>query len=325
MNYRIFITGSGISEKIRKRFRQEQCEFEIGDPSDSAAEIARKLKSYDPHGLIVRQGSITAEVLDAAASLKVICKHGAGTDNIDVDAATARGIPVLFTPGTTAESAAEHALALILSLLRRIPAQDRQIRSGVFSKTSFAGQELFGKTLGVIGFGQIGRRLTELVAPFKVSVLAYHPSCTTEHLPEYVSKVHEIEDLFCHADIISLHCPLTESTQGMINNTSIKQMQAGAYIINTARGGLVNEAHLIAALRKKRIAGAALDCFEAEPLAADSPLLELDNVIVTAHVAGASDASLSRTGTMAIEQVITVLKSGPVEMHAVLNAEVFKK
>ena len=288
------------------------------------AYISRKLKSFNPDGLIVRQGTITANVQDAASNLKVICKHGVGTDNIDIDAATARSIPVMFTPGANSESVAEHTLALILSLIRRIPVQDRQIRSGVFSKKSFDGQELLGKNLGIIGYGRIGRRLSELVSPFKMNVVVYHPSCTNENLPKYIVKAQTVEDVVCRSDIISLHCPLTPVTRGMINKTTIAQMKEGAYIINTARGPLVNEEDLIQALKEKSIAGAALDCFEKEPLAVDSPLLRLDNVILTAHVAGTSDESLRNIGTTAVRHVISMLRGEPVDVRFILNSQVLK-
>ena len=189
MPYRIFVTGSGIAEEAQRLLREGNCAFEVGDPKDTPGDIAGKLKTFNPDGIIVRQGKITAQVMDAAANIRVICKHGVGTDNIDIAAATQRGIPVMFTPLANFESVAEHTLTLILSLIRRIPLEDKRIRAGIFSKNNYDGLELLGKTLGIIGFGHVGRRLAELVAPFRMKVIAYDPFCTAETLPHHVARV----------------------------------------------------------------------------------------------------------------------------------------
>ena len=322
MSYRIFITGSGIVEEAQQLLKKEKCIFEIGDPKDGPEDIARKLRIFKPDGIIVRQGNINSEVQDAAQSLKVICKHGVGTDNIDIEAATKRGIPVMYTPLANYESTAEHTLALILSLVRRIPFEDKRIRSGVFVKKQYDGIELQGKTLGLIGFGRIGRRLAELVAPFKMNVVVYHPSCKVENLPQYISKVERVESLFTQADIISIHCQLKPETGNLINKQTIAQMKGGAYLINTARGGIVNEYDLLQALKEKRISGAALDVFEIEPPAVDNPLFKLENVILTPHIAGASDNSLMNMGIEAIKNVLTVLKGASFDIESLVNKEI---
>ena len=322
MNYRIFITGSGIAEEAQQRLLQENCVFEQGDPNDSPEDLARKLQAFNPDALIVRQGKITAAVQEAASNLKVICKHGVGTDNIDIEAATRRGIPVLYTPRANFEAAAEHTLALMLSLLRRIPLQNCHIRDGVFDKKQYDGLELFGKTLGIVGFGHIGRRVAELVAPFKMRILVYHPSCTAETLPPYITKVKSVQELLPQVHVLSLHCPLTPETRGLVNRHSIAQMQPGVCIINTARGGLVHEGDLIQALHDGRVGGAALDVFESEPPAADNPLFKMDRVIVTAHVAGMSDNSFKNMGLAAVENVLAVLKGKPVDRESIKNPTV---
>jgi D-3-phosphoglycerate dehydrogenase len=171
------------------------CVFEIGDPKDTPEDLVQKLAEFDPDGLIVRQGWITGAVQDAPKQLRVICKHGVGTDNIDLAEATKRAIPVLFTPGTNAEAVAEHTLGLILALVRRIPREDRRVRGGTYEKAAYDGRELPGMTLGLVGFGRIAPRLCELVAPFEMKVLAYHPSCTAEPLASHVAKVGHFEQL----------------------------------------------------------------------------------------------------------------------------------
>lgn len=325
MSYRIFITGSGIAEEAQQLLSEKNCIFEVGDPKDTPEDLVRKLKAFNPDGLIVRQGKITAAVQDAAPNLKAICKHGVGMDNIDVQAATQRDIPVMFTPLANFESVAEHTLALILSLARRIPLEDKRIRNGVFDKKKYDGLELLGKTLGIIGFGHIGRRLAELVAPFKMKVVIYHPSCTGEDLPPYMSKVKNVADIYPQADIISLHCPLTPDTKGMINTQTIAQMKEGVYIINTARGGIVNENDLFRALQEGRVGGAALDVFEVEPPAADHPLFQLDNVIFTTHVAGASDNSLKNMGVDSVKNILAVLNGESPDPESLANKEALER
>ena len=319
MRYRIFITGSGIAKEAQQFLRENDCVFEVGDPKDSPEDLARKFKAFNPHGIIVRQGKITAEVLDAAESLQVVCKHGVGTDNIDIAAASERGIPVLYTPRANFESLAEHTLALILALARKIPQQDQRIRNGVFDKKNFDGLELFGKTLGIIGFGISGRRLTELVAPFRMQVLVYHPSRTAEKLPGYIRKVDHAAAIFPEADIISLHCPLNAATRNLINRETIDQMKPGVLIINTSRGGIVNEGDLFQALQERRIRGAALDVFENEPPAVDHPLFKLDNIIFTTHVGGVSDNSAKNMGMDSVKNVLAVLTGAPVDKGSLVN------
>lgn len=321
MSYRIFVTGSGIAEKARQLLSNNDCVVATGDPKDTPADLVRKLQEFNPDGLIVRQGKITAEVQNAAPQLKVICKHGVGMDNIDIANATQRGIPVMFTPYANFESAAEHTLALMLSLARRIPQEDRSIRSGVFDKKKYDGLELFEKTLGIIGFGKIGRRFSELVAPFEMNVLVYHPSGTEEPLPDYISKVKHVTDLLPQADILSLHCPLTPATKSMINKQTIALMKKGVYIINTARGGLVNDDDLVQALQEGQIAGAALDVFEEEPPPANHPLFKQENVIFTTHVAGMSDNSVKNMGMESARNVLAVLKGEKLNREALWNPE----
>ncbi len=298
MSFRIFVTGSGLAPAAETLLHDEGCVSETGDPRDTPADLVAKLTAFNPDGLIVRQGQITAEVLAAAQNLKVICKHGVGLDNIDVEAAKRRGIPVHITGGANTEAAAEHTLALILALLRDVPYEDRRIRGGLFDKRSYAGQELAGKTVGLIGFGRIGRRVAELLPPFHAKAVAYHPS-----------GIATLKDVLSQADIVSLHCPLTPETRGMICAETMLQMKRGVYLINTARGGLVNESDLIRALHDRHIAGAALDVFEAEPLAVDNLLLQLENVILTPHVAGSSDQSLANMGLESVRTVLGVLRS----------------
>jgi D-3-phosphoglycerate dehydrogenase len=176
--------------------------------------------------------------------------------------------------------------------------------------------------LGIIGFGQVGRRVAELVAPFKMRVLVYHPSCTDEPLPEYITKVKSVPELLPRVDILSLHCHLTPETRHLVNRDRIAQMRRGVHIINTARGALVHEDDLLEALQSGHVAGAALDVFAEEPPPLDHPLFQHDRVIVTAHVAGMSDNSFRNMGLAAVRHVLTVLKGEAVDPAVARNPEV---
>ena len=322
MKYRIFITGSGISSKAEKLLGQEGCIIEVGTPNDTADDIAEKVLRFQPDGLIVRQGKITAGLMDAAKNLKVISKHGVGTDNIEIDEATRRGIPVFYTPKANYNAVAEHTMALILSLTRQIPENNQKIRNGLFDKIGYDGFELSGKTVGLIGFGNVARRLVQLLEPFNVTVLAFHPSNSNENMFAFVRKVNRLEEIFIASDIISIHCPLTEKTSGLVNRKTISLMKKTVRIINTSRGGIIIEKDLINALQIDRILGAALDVFENEPVDSNNPLLKMKNVIVSPHIAGLSDLSYDNMGICSVKNVISVLKNQDIDFDSLINGKV---
>jgi D-3-phosphoglycerate dehydrogenase len=322
MSYRVFITGSGLADEALECLRREGCTFEVGDPRDTAEDLARKLATFRPDALIVRQGKITADVQASSDTLRAICKHGVGTDNIDIDAATRRGIPVMFTPLANFESVAEHTLALMLCLVRRVARETERIRNGSFDKSKYDGLELRGKTLGIVGLGRVGRRVVELVAPFHMTLVAYDPFCSSEAFPADVTPAAGLDDLWPRADIVTLHCPLTPATRGMVNSATISRMKRGVHIVNTARGGLVHELDLAAALRDGRVAGAAIDVFEVEPPDPGSPLLKMDNVVLTTHTAGLSDGSYRNMGIESVRNVLSVLEGQTPDPQCLVNREV---
>ncbi len=323
MGYRIFVTGAGLAEEAQQRLQREGCVVQLGEPGDTSAAIARRLAEFHADALIVRGGAITADVLEATPDLRAICKHGVGTDNIDIAAATARRIPVAFTPLANYESVAEHTLAMILALLRRVTIQDRRVRSGVFDKKGYDGVELRGKTLGLIGYGKSARRLAQLVAPFEADIIVYHPSRTRETLPERVAKAQQAEDVFRAADILSLHCPLTHETRHLVDHHAIGLMKRGAYLVNTARGSLVSEPDLVQALRGGRLGGAALDVYDVEPPAPDDPLFTLDNVVFSTHVAGTSDNSFTRMSMASADNILAILRGEPLDSSSLVNGEIY--
>ena len=242
-------------------------------------------------GLIVRsETKVTGEVLNAAKRLRVVGRAGVGVDNVDVETATRRGIVVLNAPGGNTVSTAEHAFSLLLCVARKIPQADASLRSKKWSRKDFEGVELYNKTLAIIGMGRIGSELSRRAIAFGMRVMAYDPYLSAARARSLqVELVEELDDLLTNADFISLHTPLTNETRHVLDATRIAKTKRGVRIINCARGGLIDEAALTAALEGGHVAAAALDVFEIEPLPEDSPLRAAPNLILTPHL-GASTA-----------------------------------
>ena len=319
---RIFVTGPSIADEAAALLKERGCLCGFGTGIETSAELAEKLAAFRPDALIVRKGVVTRAVLDAAPTIRAISKHGVGVDCIDVEAATSRGIPVMVTPQANFESVAEHTLALMLALVRQVPVQDRQVRGGVWKKEDYEGDELLFKTLGLIGYGRIARRLAELVQPFRMEVLAFDPY--SEPVPP-VRAAATLEELLSRADIVSIHCPLTPETKGMIGRDEFRRMKPGAYIVNTARGAVIDEDALIDVLREGRITAAGLDTLEREPPVPDNPLLRMDNVLVTSHVGAFSRNSFRNMGIGAVRNVLAVLSGQMPDPDCLINPEVFDR
>jgi len=264
-------------------------------------------------GLIVRSGTqVDAELLAAAPHLKAVVRAGVGVDNIDLAACTGRGVVVMNAPDGNTISTAELALGLMLALARHIPRADASMRAGRWDRKQFMGTELRGKTLGIIGFGRVGRALAERARAFGLQVMAYDPF-TPERLARHLGMTSRLEDLYARADIISLHALVTPETAGMIDAAAIEQMKPGVMIVNTARGKLINSADLAAALRSGKVGGAAIDVYDVEPPAPDNPLLGLENVICTPHLGASTVEAQAAVGIQAAEQLIAYLIDGRAE------------
>ena len=316
---RVFVTASSLADEALSLLAERGCTCVFGCDNDSAEETARKLGECNPAGLIVRRGRVSAAAIASASALQAISKHGVGVDTIDIAAATARGIPVMVTALANYESVAEHALALILAVSRRIPAQDRKVRQGIWDRQDFGGDDLRGKTIGIVGFGRIGRRLAELVRPLNMTVLTFDPNPGTGASAAHPVSLHE---LLSRADIVSIHCPLNSTTRGLIGRTELALLKPGAIVVNTARGGIIDEPALIEALRERRIC-AALDTLTMEPPPADHPLFAMDNVVLTAHIGGFSGNSYRNMGVGAVENILAVLDGRRPDPRCVMNPEVF--
>jgi D-3-phosphoglycerate dehydrogenase len=259
----------------------------------------------DVAAIIVRsETKITSTVIDAAKSLRVIGRAGVGVDNIDVEAATRRGVVVLNAPGGNTVSTAEHAFSLLLCVARKIPQADASVRSGSWSRTNFQGVELYDKTLGIIGMGRIGSELSRRAIAFGMRVFAYDPYLSMARARSLqVQLVDELDDLLAVADFISLHTPLTPETRHLLDATRLQKTKPGVRLINCARGGLIDEAALASSLESGHIAVAALDVFENEPLPADSRLRKQPNLVLTPHL-GASTAEAQESVGIEIAQSV---------------------
>ena len=272
--------------------------------------LAATIDGFD--GLAIRSATkVTAKILEQAKSLKVIGRAGIGVDNVDIPAATARGIIVMNTPFGNSITTAEHAITLMLSLARQIPEADASTRAGKWEKNKFLGVEIFGKTLGVIGCGNIGSIVADRALGMKMKVIAYDPYLSDERaLNLGVEKV-ELDELMRRADFITLHTPLTDKTSNIINAESLALTKKSVRLINCARGGLIDEAALFEALKSGRVAGAALDVFATEP-AAESPLFGLHNVVCTPHLGASTTEAQENVALQIAEQMSEYLIRGAI-------------
>ena len=276
----------------------------------SESELAAAIADYD--GLAVRSATkVTAGIIAAADSLKVIGRAGIGVDNIDLAAATSRGVVVMNTPFGNSVTTAEHTLALMLALARRVPAADRSTRAGKWEKSRFVGTELAGKVLGLVGCGNIGAIVADRAQGLKMRVIAYDPYLAPERARDLGVEKVSFDDLLARADLISLHAPLTDSTRNLLDREALARTKPGVRIVNCARGGLVDEAALGDAIRSGHVAGAALDVFAEEP-ARSSPLFELEDVVVTPHLGASTAEAQENVAVQIAEQIADYLTTGAV-------------
>lgn len=276
------------------------------------AELAAKIAPY--HGLVVRSGStVTAEVVAAADNLRVIGRAGIGVDNIDVNAATKKGIVVMNTPGGNNVTTAEHAISMMLALARSIPQATLSMKAGKWEKGRFTGSEVFNKILGIVGLGNIGRIVADRALGLKMRVIAYDPLIAADAAQRLGVELVGLDELFARSDFITVHTPLTPETRGLVGAAAFEKMKKGARVINCARGGIVDEDALAAAIRAGKVAGAALDVFVKEPPPPDHPLLALDQVICTPHLGAATDEAQLNVAVAIAHQVASYLSNGVIQ------------
>lgn len=299
--FRVLVADKVSSEGLAPL--RNDARFEIVEkPGLSGDDLARAIEGA--HAVIVRSATkIPREALARADVLRVIGRAGVGVDTIDVDAATERGIAVLNAPAGNTVSAAELTFALLLALVRRVAAADRSMRAGEWERTRFAGSELHGKTLGLVGAGRIGGEVALRARAFGMRVMIHDPYLTEERARALGAELAPLDAVLAAADVLSVHVPLTDATEGMIGAAELARLKPTALLVNAARGGVVAEDALLEALRERRIGGAALDVYEQEPLPADHPFRALDNVVLTPHL-GASTAEAQQNVAVEIAEAV---------------------
>lgn len=274
----------------------------------SAEELLEIIPEYD--ALIIRSASkVTEAVLEAGKKLKVIGRAGVGIDNIDIPAATRRGVIVMNTPDANTISTAEHTFSMMMAVSRNIPQADASMKAGKWERKNFMGTEVYGKTLGVIGLGRIGTELAKRAQAFRMNVIAYDPFLTEEKAEKLNVKLASVDEILSNADYISVHTPKNKDTEGMINKDAFAKMKPTCRVINCARGGIINQDDLKEALREGKIAGAALDVYNEEP-PEDKDLANVPNLIMTPHLGASTEEAQINVGIIMAEQVMDALKGG---------------
>ena len=275
------------------------------------AELKKIVADYD--GWVIRSGTkITAELIEAATNLKVIGRAGVGFENIDVDAASKKGIVVMNTPGGNNVTTGEHTISLMMALARHIPQAVASLKSGKWDRNKFVGVELCNKTLGIIGLGNVGRIVAERATGLRMKVIGYDPFISPESIARMGVEPATLDEIFTKSDCITVHVPLTPETQGLINRDAFAKMKTGIRIINCARGGIVDEKDLADAIREGKVAGAALDVYVDEPPSPDHPLIKMEQVITTPHLGASTDEAQLNVAIAVAEQMVDFLSQGVV-------------
>lgn len=277
----------------------------------TADELKAIIKDYD--ALVIRSATkVTQEVIDLAERLKVVGRAGIGLDNVDIPAASRRGIVVMNTPGGNAVTTGEHAISMMLSLIRHIPQATASMKAGKWEKSKFTGHELMNKTLGVIGIGRVGSIVADRAQGLKMKVIAYDPFISPEAAEKAGFTLATVDEIFETADVITVHTPLTKETRGLLNAAAFEKMKKGVYVINCARGGIIDEKDLYDALVSGKVAGAALDVFEEEPTQ-NINLVGLNNVICTPHLGASTDEAQVNVAVAVAEQISAYLTTGEIK------------
>jgi len=277
----------------------------------SEQDIVSLCQQHDPVAIIVRYGKVGAEAIHAAPSLRVISKHGSGTDTIDKVAATARHVEVRAALGANAAAVAEQAMALLLACAKSVPALNARMHSGHWDKATHKSVELAGRTIGLIGLGAIGQRFARIAKALDMRVIGFDPYASK--VPADIEVV-DLDTLWRESDAISLHCPLTDDNRGLLNRETLARCKPGVLIVNTARGGLVDEAALLDAVRSGHVASAGLDSFAMEPMVADHPFRDEDRIILSPHIGGVTADAYVKMGLAASENLLAVLREAEVSV-----------
>lgn len=316
----IFVTAPRLAPSGVELLDQAQARVIYLQNGNDVQEVERIMASEPIDAVISRTVDLSATAIASCPTLKVISKHGVGVSNIDVDAATHRGIPVYVTPGANAQSVAEMTLGLMFAAARRIAWMDAELHAGRWSRVQ-DGIELHGKTLGLVGFGQIGQRVAAVCLALGMEVVAFDPGLKTSPNPA-VRLVASVDEILPLADVLSLHVPLNKHTRGMLGAEQLARLPRGAIVVNTARGEVTDEEALIAALRSGQLYAAGLDTMSVEPLPAGHALAALPNVVLAPHVGGSTPAALAGMARGAARNVLGWLQGQPADPAACVNPQV---
>jgi D-3-phosphoglycerate dehydrogenase len=299
----VLVTGADLAEQAVALLSAFDLVYAGKTPDEEA--LVALCRQHQPVAIIARYGRISERVMQASANLRVVSKHGTGIDTIDSEAAKRLGIAVKAATGANAPAVAEHTWALILACAKNVPALDVRMHAGHWDKATHKSLELRGRTLGLVGLGAIGARVAAVGIAMGMNVIAHDPFAQTA--PQGVALL-PLADVIAGADVLSLHCPLTKDNANMLNAQTLATMRPGAIVVNTARGGLIDEAALEAALRSGALLAAGLDSFQVEPFAADHPFTGVPNAILSPHIGGVTSDAYVGMGTAAAQNVLAVLE-----------------
>ena len=308
---RLIVTGADLAPQALKLLADFEVIYAGRTPTE--ADMITQCQQHDPVAIIVRYGSVSAQVMDSAPSLRVISKHGSGTDTIDKAAAQARGIVVCAAIGANAAAVAEQALALLLACAKSVVDLNARMHAGHWDKATHKSIELHGRTVGLVGLGAIGQRFARMCDAMGMRVLGFDPFA--KQLPDHVQSV-DLETIWRESDAISLHCPLTDDNRNLLNATTLAQCKPGVMVINTARGGLIDEGALLDAVRSRRVFAAGLDSFAVEPMAAPHPFHHEPHIILSPHIGGVTSDAYVNMGVGAARNVLDTLARQEAAAHA---------
>lgn len=303
----VLVTGADLAPQALALLAGHAVVYAGKAPTED--DLVALCRAHDPVAIIVRYGKVGATVMDAAPSLKVISKHGSGTDTIDKVAAKARGIEVVAAVGANAAAVAEQALALLLGCAKSLVALDARMHAGHWDKATHKSLELGGRTVGLVGLGAIGLRFARMADALGMRVIGFDPYA--KNLPDYVQSV-DLATIWRESDAISLHCPLTEENRKLLNADTLAQCKRGVIVVNTARGGLIDEDALLAAVRSGQVASAGLDSFAVEPMVAGHPFQGEKNILLSPHIGGVTSDAYVNMGVAAAQNLLAVLARHPV-------------
>ena len=307
----IIVTGADLASQALELLKNFDVVYAGKTPQE--ADLVALCQKHDPVAIIVRYGKVGAAVMDAAPSLRVISKHGSGTDTIDKEAAKARGIEVRAAVGANAAAVAEQALALLLACAKSVVQLNERMHAGHWDKATHKSIELHGRTVGLVGLGAIGQRFARMCDAMGMQVIGHDPFA--QNLPAYIRPV-DLATIWRESDAISLHCPLVADNRGMVNAQTLAACKRGVLLVNTARGGLVDEAALLAAVRSGQVAAAGLDSFAVEPMTAPHPFHGERNIVLSPHIGGVTGDAYINMGVGAAQNVLAVLAQRSEAAHA---------